>query len=1042
MSYKFEEVILSNGKIYKKNPEQFKPSNKDIAIIAHVFYTDIYTEIVEYLKQLDIDFDFFVTIPPHIKNSEIVKLFAQFPSAKVFVAENRGRDVLPFLQTINHIGLRNYKYICKLHTKKTGNSPLGDVWRRLLYYDLIGSKETVNDIIKLFESDDKIGEITSKNTVLDSKRYAYGNNLKIKELCRDANIEFREDYYFSGGTMFWSRMEPLEPILRLFREGKLEFEEERGQKDHTLAHAIERFFGIVVQDMGLRIAPSPADYSKLPKDLVEDTASLILCQQYAGQDVYEKINELNDYIHELEAIAESMRLKNRLKRLPQDLVKLVTKKVNIDSLNIDTTKFKKNSKKIVDGVKAIKCNPASLKKVAYYLKRGEVKYLLTKVKEKIKGNLSSVNNFIEVKIDNYFEPFKKRKYHLGEEKIDIIVPVYNGHEYLEPMLKSLLNNTSHPFRLIVVNDASSDERVLPTLKALLVEFNDYILIENQENLGFVKSVNRALKEVQNHFVILNTDTEVPPFWIERLMYPIFKMDKIASTTPFTNSGTIASFPNFLEDNEIFEGLSVKELDNVFKEVKPEPNYAKIPTGVGFCMGVNFDLVKEIGFFDEESFGKGYGEENDWCQRAIKNGYSNLLVPNLFVYHKHGGSFPSELKQKLIQENHLKLLKKHPDYDKQIQEFITKNPHEVLRKLLIIVASSKNKPLWVMFDHNLGGGANHYANELIDKKVNSLENTLLIRYDFYRGYYLLSHKYKDYKFDFALKSLDEIDELLSRIDIKEIFLNSLVSYPNQKELLEYIDRLSDDSTLIIPMHDFFAVCPSYTLLNKDGKYCNVPDIKSCQECMRNNKQEWKNFFLDDIDIKTYRELWGNLLAKSSKILVFSTSSKEILLKAYPKIGYKIDIVPHTIEPLPVVEPIQKEINEPIVIGVLGAINYAKGASVIKELVKRIDEQNLNMKVVVIGDITEPISSSNFTYTGRYKKEELPYLINRYKVDIFLIPSIWPETFSYTTQEIISMNMPLMVFNLGAPAQRVKEYEKGYVIDKIDVDEIIKVAKNIR
>ena len=1035
MSYQFDEVVLSSGKIYKKAPKAFKPTNKNVAIIAHVFYIDIYEDIVEYLKQLDIDFDFFVTIPQEMNKEDIAKLFALYPDVKVFSVENRGRDVLPFLLTLNHIGLDNYKYLCKLHTKKTGNSPLGDVWRRLLYYDLIGSKETVHDIVELFENDSTIGEVTSRNTVLDSKRYAYGNNIKIKKLCRDSGIEFREDYYFSGGTMFWSRMKPLEPILKLFRDKKLEFEDEMGQKDHTIAHAIERFFGIIIQDMGLKIAPSPADYSKLPKKLVEDTASLILGQQYAGQDVFDKINELED------ELSRCMLFKSKIKRIPKYILKKVFKKENISKIDINLSKLTSSVSKAALAVKAIKISPSTFQKFAYHIKRGEIKYIVSKAKEKIKLNLNNSKKFTKVETNNYFERFETSKYNLGDSQVDIIVPVYNGYEYLEPMFKSLLRNSSHPFRLIVVNDASSDERVLPKLKELLVEFKDYTLIENQENLGFVKSVNKALKEVKNHFIILNTDTELPSFWIERLIYPIFKMDKIASTTPFTNSGTIASFPNFLEDNEIFEGLSVEKLDSVFKEVKPEPNYAKIPTGVGFCMGVNYNLVKEIGFFDEKSFGKGYAEENDWCQRAIKSGFSNLLVPNLFVYHKHGGSFPSELKQKLIKENHLKLLKKHPDYDKQVGEYVSKNPHEILRKLLSIVASSKKEPMWIMFDHNLGGGANHYANEMIAKKVEAKENTLLIRYDFYRGDYLLSHKYKDYNFDFALKSLEEIDELLSRLNIKEIFLNSLVSYPNQKELLEYIDGLSDKNRLTIPIHDFFVICPSYNLLDQNGKYCEVPNIDRCQKCIVNNNNEWRKSYTGDlVDIKTWRELWSNILDKASNIISFSNSSKEILLKAYPKVKDKIEVIPHTIEPLEKMNVRKKNKNEPITIAILGSIQYAKGASVIKDLVKRIDEQNLNMKVVVIGDITEPISSSNFTYTGRYKKEDLPYLINRYKVDIFLIPSIWPETFSYTTQEIISMDMPLIVFNLGAPAERVKEYEKGYVLDRIDVDDIIKVASS--
>ncbi|HGZ70878.1 MAG TPA: glycosyltransferase, partial [Nitratifractor sp.] len=529
-----------------------------------------------------------------------------------------------------------------------------------------------------FERDNTIGQITGKNTVLDSKRYAYGNNGRIKWLCEQCSVPFSEEYTFAGGTMFWSRTDVIKPLVELFESGRLEFEEERGQKDHTIAHAIERFFGILVKAKGMTIEPSPSDYAKMPKELVEDTSALVLSQQYAGQDVYEKINELNEYVHELEAIAESMRMKNRIKRLPKDIVRIAKEKGALSVatlLSLKEQKSKVDLKKLITPAATVLKNPQVFKKVFYYLKRGEVKYLYVKAKEKIKKNLANSNEFVKIDPKEFFAPFDAAGYTLDGHRVDIIIPVYNGYEYLEPLFKSIKENTSSEYRLIITEDASPDERVKPLLRELVKEHPGAVVLENEENLGFVKSVNKALKEVKENFVILNTDTEVPQLWLERLMYPIFKMPNVASTTPFTNAGTIASFPKFLEDNAIFEGLQVDVIDKHFQQVNAQKHYASMPTGIGFCMGINYKLTQEIGFFDEKVFGKGYGEENDWCQRAIENGYQNLLVPNLFVYHKHGGSFPSELKQKLLDENYQKLLQKHPTYDKQVQEYISKDPHK-------------------------------------------------------------------------------------------------------------------------------------------------------------------------------------------------------------------------------------------------------------------------------------------------------------------------------------------------------------------------------
>lgn len=204
------------------------------------------------------------------------------------------------------------------------------------------------------------------------------------------------------------------------------------------------------------------------------------------------------------------------------------------------------------------------------------------------------------------------------------------------------------YRLILIDDCSPDNKVKEYLEAYAKDRPEVILLRNEQNLGFLKTVNRGLKLAQNHVVLLNTDVEVPEDWLERLMYPILCGTKVATTTPFTTCGTLCSFPDFCKDNAIFEGMKLWQIDDVFRSMKPQ--YPSMPTGIGFCMGLNRDALLEIGYLDEENFGKGYGEENDWCQRALRAGYRNVHVDNLYVYHKHGGSFLSEEKMMLLEKH--------------------------------------------------------------------------------------------------------------------------------------------------------------------------------------------------------------------------------------------------------------------------------------------------------------------------------------------------------------------------------------------------------
>ncbi len=1027
MQYSIKEIVKKDETVTEISP-QFVTPTSDIAIICHLFYPDIWPEIKEYINRIETPFDLFITIPPHIGDDIAAQLLQEYPDMHLYKIQNRGRDVLPFLLVMDHIGPSTYKYICKLHSKKTGASPLGHVWRKLLYFDLIGSNRTVKETVEMFENDPDIGIITGKNCILDSERYDYGNTTKIDKLVEMSGFLFQDEYLFAGGTMFWIRSELLEPVLKLFKEGKLEFEEEKGQKDNTIAHALERFFGIVCHVKNKKILPSPSHYSELDEKTIEETASLVLSQQYHGKDVFamqkRKIQEQYDRIDALEELAESMRIKSRIKRLfPK--------------------KFANLPGKIKTALSLIK-NPAVLKKVLFYLKRGEIRYLIQKIKEKSGRNLNKSAKLEKIVPQTIFKRFKKRNFPLEDIRIDIIIPVYNGFEFLKALFDSIETNTTSPYRLIVVNDCSPDERVKPYLLKRLEKHPDAIFIDHKTNLGFVKSVNEAFTHAQNHFLILNTDTEVPPFWLERLMYPIIHMEKVASTTPFTNAGQIASFPKFLEDNEIFDGMDVATLDKAFRDINPEKFYEEIPTGVGFCMGVNFELAKSIGLFDEETFGKGYGEENDWCQRAIANGYRNLLVPNLFVFHKHGGSFSAQQKSMLMAQNGKKLLERYPNYDKEVSEYIQRDPHRTLRNILVMTSSSlHNEGIHLILDHSLGGGANIYANEVKERYVAQNKKVLYVAYDFYSAQFNFHFDYKEYSFAFAVETIENVEKLFDHLVIQEIFVNSLVSYKETDRMIALLKKLQEihHSELVIPVHDYYPVCPNFTLLDENSTFCNVPSLERCAQCMANNDLEWKTFGNDQSDVGMWRRYWQILLEEATRIICFSNSSKEIMQKAYPDLDEtKFSIEPHQVARLPVVHPKKDPQKKGITIGILGAINLAKGAGVVKQLVKTIEERGLDINIVLIGEISEYIKSDHFHVTGRYERENLPSLIEEHGIDIFLIPSICPETFSYTTQEIIMMRLPLMVFDIGAPAERVKEYDKGYIIPEVTPKAILEIIQS--
>lgn len=274
----------------------------------------------------------------------------------------------------------------------------------------------------------------------------------------------------------------------------------------------------------------------------------------------------------------------------------------------------------------------------------------------------------------------KKRHTKANNNIDIIVPVYNGFPYLEPLFNSIIKNTDLPYHLIVVDDCSTDENVLNFLNCIQKQLGEKMtLICNEKNLGFLQTANIGLSASKHDCVLLNTDVELPTKWASRLFSPVFEFEKIASVTPFSNAATIFSFPKMGVDNTISNSSDLEEIDNIFSKVDTAnlPILA-FPTGVGFCMAMSRTALDTIGLFDPV-FGKGYGEENDWCQRASKAGFINTIAPNLFVYHKHGGSFPCDEKASLCRNNMTILNERYPSYMEEVQVSIQNMHYQSLRK---------------------------------------------------------------------------------------------------------------------------------------------------------------------------------------------------------------------------------------------------------------------------------------------------------------------------------------------------------------------------
>jgi len=231
-----------------------------VAVITHIFYPDLVDEIRSVLKHIVEPFDLIVTTP---HENEAADIFAAFSSlaagVAIVVSENRGRDVGPFMAVYRNKMLDCYDAVLKLHTKKSlYDTERGSSWRQGMFNQLCGtSKVTKRSIALLREG--HVGVVGPRAYHISHPDHWYwGSNretvhrLLINVIARPLDDDALLLSFFSG-TMFWFAPGAFSALHEI-PEHLLAFESEKGQLDGTLAHALERVFGMLPPFSGYRLA--------------------------------------------------------------------------------------------------------------------------------------------------------------------------------------------------------------------------------------------------------------------------------------------------------------------------------------------------------------------------------------------------------------------------------------------------------------------------------------------------------------------------------------------------------------------------------------------------------------------------------------------------------------------------------------------------------------------------------------------------------------------------------------------------------------------
>ena len=630
------------------------------------------------------------------------------------------------------------------------------------------------------------------------------------------------------------------------------------------------------------------------------------------------------------------------------------------------------------------------------------------------------------------------------KEVDIIVPIYNAYEYTEECIKSIIKNTDLNINtLVLINDKSPDEKILPMLKKYQKdnEGANIVVLDNEQNMGFVKTVNKGMQYSENDVILLNSDTEVTKKWIEKIQVCAYSNEYIATVTPLTNNGTICSIPNFGIDNELPQNMTLEEYAEMIEKTSKN-RYPELTTGNGFCMYIKRKVINELGLFDEETFGKGYGEENDFCYRALDNGYINVLCDNTFIYHKGTQSFKKEnmtaSRAALIDEHMNLLRKKHPIYVQKTDNFIANNPLRDIQENvnLNILLYNKKKILYLVneWEENMemtGGTSLHIKDIIQSNNKNNIASFVLAPYkeDLSKfKLYLYTDKYAkeiaNYKTDIncygqIIYTNNSYKEMLENL-FDSFNFDILHVHHFLFQTFDAIDIAKQKNVYsIITLHDLYMKCPSINMVYRD-KYCEYDENKDCSKCLNSR------YGVNSDILSNWQETCKNVLKKFDKIIVPSENTKKIFENIYKDI--EIEVVEHGVEIITTNKKQKKTDKETFDVAFVGAMAIHKGSNILKELIK--ENKNSNIKIHLFGKANEKELSknkTNYINHGSYKRGELPQLLINNDIDLICIFATWPETYSYTLTECYMAQIPILTFNIGAVGDRVKEDKLGWILD---------------
>ena len=611
--------------------------------------------------------------------------------------------------------------------------------------------------------------------------------------------------------------------------------------------------------------------------------------------------------------------------------------------------------------------------------------------------------------------------------IDVIIPVYRGVAETMACIDSVLADPMAGMRVVVVEDASPDAALVVALERLAAK-QRIVLRRQPRNRGFPATANAGMEAAGDRdVVLLNSDTLVPPGWLARLQAAALGAPDIGTVTPLSNDATILSYPDLEGENPMPDLAATIRLDGLAQRANGTA-LIDIPSAIGFCMYIRRDCLDAVGLLREDVFAQGYGEENDFCLRARHLGFRHVAATGVFVGHVGGHSFGAA-KQHLIERNLRVLNRLHPGYQALIERHVAADPLQPVRRRMDALRwrdGAATGGAVVLVTHDRAGGVRRRVLERAAALRAAGRRPIVLtplRRAGAATFCLLDDDSGTAFPNLRFAVPDELDGLVALLREDRpaaIELHNFIGH--DPAILSLATRLRVPCDVVV--HDYAWFCPRITLVGAGNRYCGEPDLAGCEACIADLGGK-----IDEAVTPAALTARSRIvLAAARQVIAPSPDAARRVARHFPGVAPRVEAWEDDAA-LPPPAPSRLASGGTARIAIVGAVGPEKGFELLLACARDAVARRLDLAFTLVGyscDDDRLLATGAVTITGPYAEAEVVRLIRGAGADLGLLPSIWPETWSYVLTQMWQAGLPVAAFDLGAPAERIRARGHGWTL----------------